>query len=242
MAVKKYSYKKQGNVYCSKHTKVREMASISGSKVYSDTVLVDEKLMEMVDKLFEKLNCSKYVISSGYRTAAHDKAVGGNGSGQHTKGKAVDACFYKKNGEVIPAKIVCCVAQDLGFKGIANISTNYRYVHLDMRSSGKYYGDEVKSFNTVTSDFYKYFGVSKEEIAQYTGETVKKPTATKKYYARYNGTTTSIVTALNSLKISSTFANRKKIASANGIKLYIGSAAQNTKLLNLLKKGKLIKP
>ena len=242
MAVKKYSFKTQGNYKCSEHTNVREMASISGSKVYSDTVLVDETLMEMIDKLYAKLKCSKYIISSGYRTPEHDKAVGGNGKGQHTLGKAVDACFYWKNGTVIPAKIVCCVAQDIGFKGIANISSNYRYVHLDMRSSGKYYGDEVKHFNTVTDDFYKYFGVSKEEVAQYTGETVKKPAETKKYYARYNGTTSSIVTALNSLKISSSFANRKKIAKANGISLYIGTAAQNIKLLNLLKKGKLIKP
>jgi N-acetylmuramoyl-L-alanine amidase len=62
------------------------------------------------------------------------------------------------------------------------------------------------------------------------------------YYARYFGTTSSIVTALNSLKIGSSFANRKKIAKANGITLYLGTAAQNTKLLNLLKQGKLIKP
>lgn len=240
MAVKKYSYEKQGNVYCSKHTQVREMASISGSKVYSDTVLIDENLMEMIDKLFEKLNCSKYVISSGYRTSAHDKAVGGSGAGQHTKGTAVDACFYKKNGAVIPAKIVCCVAQDLGFKGIANISSNYKYVHLDMRSSGKYYGDEVKSFNTITSDFYKYFGVSKEEVAQYTGETVNK------YYKKYTDKSTKIDVVLKAIGVPSKYygswTKRKPIAKANGIKVYIGTASQNTKLVNLAKKGKLIKP
>lgn len=69
------------------------------------------------------------------------------------------------------------------------------------------------------------------------------PAAPKvQYYARYFGTSGSIVTALNSLKIGSSFANRKKIAKANGISLYIGTAAQNTRLLNLLKKGKLVKP
>jgi hypothetical protein len=35
---------------------------------------------------------------------------------------------------------------------------------------------------------------------------------------------------------------RKNIAAANGIKNYTGTAAENTKLLNLLKNGKLIKP
>ena len=62
------------------------------------------------------------------------------------------------------------------------------------------------------------------------------------YYPRYFGTSGSIVSALNSLNIASSFNNRKKIAGANGIKLYMGTAAQNTRLLNLLKQGKLIKP
>lgn len=240
MAVIKYSLKTQGNYKCSEHTKVKEMACRG-----SDKVLVDEKLMEMIDKLFAKLKCSKYVISSGYRTPAHDKAVGGNGKGQHTKGTAVDACFYDKNGKIIPAQIVCCVAQDLGFKGIANISFNYHYVHLDMRTSGKYYGDEIKGYNTVTSDFRKYFGVKEADIEKYTGakKATVKPSAPKvNYYARYFGTSTSFVDALKSLKIGSSLANRKKIAKVNGITVYIGTAAQNTKLLNLLKKGKLIKP
>ena len=90
----------------------------------------------------------------------------------------------------------------------------------------------------------KKFGVAyAKAVLEYYGVTYKtKTTATKKYYPRYSGTTGSIVTALNSLKISSTFANRTKIAKANGIKDYSGTAAQNTKLLNLLKQGKLIKP
>ena len=234
MAVKKYSLKKQGNEYCSKHTKVKEMACVD-----SDTVLIDESLMEMIDKLYAKLRCSKYLISSGYRTSAHDKAVGGNGKGQHTKGTAVDACFYDKDGKIIPAQVVCCVAQDLGFKGIANISKNYRYVHLDMRTSGKYYGDEIKSYNTVTSDFRKYFGVKETEIAKYTGAKVEKPV---KYFKKYTGESVSIITALNEIGATSTYAYRGKIASANGIKGYSGTASQNTKLLDLLKKGKLIKP
>ncbi|WP_347993367.1 hypothetical protein [uncultured Eubacterium sp.] len=36
--------------------------------------------------------------------------------------------------------------------------------------------------------------------------------------------------------------NRKKIAAANNISNYTGTAAQNEKMLNLLKQGKLIKP
>ena len=182
MAVKTYSLKKQGNVFCSKHTKVREMACKDGT----DKVLVDEKLMEMIEKLFSTLKCTKYIISSGYRTPSHDKKVGGNGKGQHTLGKAVDACFYGADGKIISAKEVSCIAQDLGFKGIANINNKYQYIHLDMRSSGKYYGDEIKGFNTVTSDFYSYYKIDKNALRAKYGlktTTTKKPDVIYQVYA-----------------------------------------------------------
>ncbi len=51
----------------------------------------------------------------------------------------------------------------------------------------------------------------------------------------------SIVDALKQIGVDSSFSNRKKIASRNNISNYTGTATQNTKLLNLLKKGKLIK-
>ena len=235
--IKTYSYANQGNVYCSPHTQVKELASKSGNRLYSDVVLVDDDLMVMVERLFEKLRCKYYLISSGYRTAEHDRAVGGNGSGQHTKGKAVDACFYDQSGKPIPAQIVCCVAQDLGFNGIANISKNYRYVHLDTRSSGKYYGDETKGANTVTSNFYEYFGVSAADVAKYTGEIVAP-----NYFARYAGNGVSIVAALKSIGENSSYAYRSKIAKVNGIAGYRGTATQNTDMLNRLKQGTLIKP
>lgn len=234
MAVKTYSYKKDKNKYISPHTQVKEMASKKGTKLYSDLVLVDDKLMEMLEKLFSYLGCKKYIISSGYRTSAHDKAVGGNGIGQHTKGRAVDACFYDKNGKVIPAQIVCCAAQDLGFSGIANISKAYKYVHLDVRGGAGYKGDETKGTNSVTKDFYAYFGVTKTEVARYTGLGVS-------CYPKYEGKSGSIVTALNSLHITSSFSYRAKIAKANGIKGYIGTAAQNTKMLSMLKQGVLVR-
>ena len=62
------------------------------------------------------------------------------------------------------------------------------------------------------------------------------------YYPKYTGSSVSIVTALNSLKINSSFSHRKKIAKANSITLYVGSASQNSKMVKLLKQGKLIKP
>jgi GH25 family lysozyme M1 (1,4-beta-N-acetylmuramidase) len=57
---------------------------------------------------------------------------------------------------------VCCEAQDIGFKGIANINMTYQYTHVDMRANGKWYGDEVVNYSTVTDDFYKYFNIERD--------------------------------------------------------------------------------
>ena len=64
-----------------------------------------------------------------------------------------------------------------------------------------------------------------------------------KYYSpikSYKGN--SFVDALKKRGVNSSMSFRKKIAKANGIKNYTGTAKQNSKLLNLMKKGKLVKP
>lgn len=73
-----------------------------------------------------------------------------------------------------------------------------------------------------------------------SGKTTQSSAATFPALSGYEGS--SITTALNLIGISSTYSNRLKIAKANGIKLYIGTAAQNAKLLDLLKQGELLKP
>lgn len=164
MSLKRYSLSKQRNTRLSEHFSVWEFASVSGSRVYCDEVVVETELIDMLELLFERLNCSKIRVNSGYRCPEHDKAVGGNGRGQHTKGTAADVVCYGNDGKVISAKIVCCIAQDLNFNGIANINTLFRAVHLDTRSTGIYRGDESKGTNNVTDDFYKYFNIERGSI------------------------------------------------------------------------------
>ena len=59
------------------------------------------------------------------------------------------------------------------------------------------------------------------------------------YKSDYKGL--SFVDGLKSIGVDSSFANRKRIARANGISDYKGTALQNIKLLNMLKKGTLRK-
>jgi hypothetical protein len=196
-------------------------------------IYIDEGLVNKLEQLFAKLNASKCIISSGYRCSKHDKNVGGNGYGQHTKGYAADCVYYDKKGKIIPSKIVVCTAYDTGlFKGMANINNNYQ--HLDVRTTGTYRGDETRGNSSYWTNPYSYYGVSKADIEKYTGAT------SVSYYKRYTGNSGSIVDALNTIGVNSSFSNRKAIAIKNGISNYSGTASQNIKLLNLLKQGKLI--
>ena len=52
-----------------------------------DTLLADE-LVDKLEQLYSALNCSKIIVTSGFRCSMHDRSVSGNGTGQHTKGNA----------------------------------------------------------------------------------------------------------------------------------------------------------
>ena len=154
------TYKFDDQTQLSPHFNAREFRCSCGK---SHETLIASQLVDKLEALYTALNCSKIIVTSGYRCPEHDKAVGGTSSGQHTKGTAADVCCYRQDGQPISSKTVCCKAQDLGFTGIANITSSYQYTHLDVRTSGKWYGDEVYGNGTVTDDFYKYFGMEKSE-------------------------------------------------------------------------------
>ena len=158
MAVKTYA--SNDRTQLSPHFNVQEFRCKCGDM---HDILISDELIQKLEELYTTLGCSKIIVTSGYRCPEHDKAVGGTGSGQHTKGTAADICCYGQDGKPISSKLVCCKAQDIGFTGIANIDSSYQYTHVDVRTSGKWYGNEVCGTGTVTDDFYSYYGVSKQD-------------------------------------------------------------------------------
>ena len=156
MPVNHYDY--NDSTQLSPHFNAREFRCQCGQ---SHETLIASELVDKLETLYTALNCSKIIVTSGYRCPEHDKAVGGTSSGQHTKGTAADVCCYGQDGQPISSKTVCCKAQDLGFGGIANITSSYQYTHLDVRTGYRWLGDETKGNGTVTEDFYKYFGIEK---------------------------------------------------------------------------------
>lgn len=153
--VKTFSLKKDGDVYLTSHFQVKEFASKNGKKVYSDTVLIDTHLVQTLERLFVYLNCQKIVVTSGYRTTAHEKAVGNkSGKGYHTTGQAADINCYDKNGKRYHGGVVCCALQELGWRcGIGWIAGHA--VHIDSRDY-QYWFDEQNSNRSIGTDWYAY--------------------------------------------------------------------------------------
>lgn len=97
---------------------------------------------------------------------------------------------------------------------------------------------KLAEYNKIKAPYTIYVG-QKIKIPG-NGKVTSKPTV--QYFKKYTGKSTSLVDALKAIGATSTFAYRAKIAKANSIKAYLGTASQNTKILELLKKGKCIKP
>ena len=85
MAIKQYSLMADGNRRLAPDFKVRELRCRDGT----DTVMVDETLTVVLQCIRDHFG-KPVTITSGYRTAAHNAAVGGAKSSQHLLGRAAD--------------------------------------------------------------------------------------------------------------------------------------------------------
>ena len=85
MAIKQYSLKADSAKQLSPAFRVREFRCRDGT----DTILIDEGLVVLLQCIREHFG-KPVTITSGYRTAAHNRAVGGSKSSQHLLGRAAD--------------------------------------------------------------------------------------------------------------------------------------------------------
>ena len=85
MSVKEYSLKRDGPTALAPNLRVREFACGDGS----DAVLIDQELVIVLQCIREHFGKPLH-ITSGYRTASHNAAVGGSKSSQHLLGRAAD--------------------------------------------------------------------------------------------------------------------------------------------------------
>ena len=129
MAIKQYSLKKDGAKQLSPAFRVREFRCRDGT----DTILIDEGLVVLLQCIREHFG-APVVITSGYRTAAHNKAVGGAPYSQHCYGRAAD---IRVAG--VPVEQLAAYAESLmpGWGGVGRYPVKAGrakgWVHVDTR-------------------------------------------------------------------------------------------------------------
>jgi uncharacterized protein YcbK (DUF882 family) len=98
MAIKQYSLMADSNRRLAPDFKVRELRCRDGS----DTVMVDEALTVVLQCIREHFG-KPVVITSGYRTAAHNAKAGGAKFSQHLYGRAADIRVQGVSVEAVAA-------------------------------------------------------------------------------------------------------------------------------------------
>ena len=133
IAIKEYSMSRDSTRQLSPSFKVREFACKG-----SDVVLLDDELVVLLQCIREHFGKPVH-ITSGYRTAAHNAAVGGSKSSQHLLGRAAD--FHV---EGVPVVAVAAYAETLlpsrggigRYPKDANHPTRKTgWVHIDTRAN-----------------------------------------------------------------------------------------------------------
>lgn len=122
--VKVYSLAKDGNKTITANFRVREFACQDGS----DPIFVSDKLVNILQAIRNHFG-QPVTINSGYRTASHNKSVGGSVYSQHLFGTAADIVVAGVDPDDVAAYAEKLLANTGGigrYKG---------FVHVDVRTT-----------------------------------------------------------------------------------------------------------
>lgn len=149
-----YSKERDGGNFLSEHFQVWEFQSYDEELgvLTTDDIYLDDLNIKYLEDIFKAFNCSKIIITSGYRSEDFDIRIGGF-AGYHSKGQAVDFMCYDQNGEVIEASHICCHCELMGVMGVGY---GGNYTHIDTRDWKSFF-DETNGTNNINS-WFDYFG------------------------------------------------------------------------------------
>ena len=123
-AVHCYSMKKNGNIYLSKNFRVREFRCQDGS----DPVFISSRLVEVLQDIRDHFG-KPVTITSAYRTAQHNKAVGSETNSQHLYGLAADIIVEG----IGPTAVAAYAEKLMPNTGGIGVYEKQGFVHIDVR-------------------------------------------------------------------------------------------------------------
>lgn len=151
---------------------------------------------------------------------------------------SIELCDDIKDGKVYPSAKTIANAIELTKKKMKEYGVPASRVirHFDV------VGKRCPAYwcgSTAKNNLWKTEVIDKLGAKQ--SKPTNKPIKKTSYYKKCSANKLSLVDGLKEIGANSSFEYRKKIAKKNGFKTYAGTAKQNNKLLDLLKKGKLRK-
>lgn len=161
MAVKTYA--KSSKIKLSNNFSSYEFRCGLGSPCSCTTTLIDEKLVEYLQKIRDHFG-KPITITSGYRCSSYNARIGGASGSRHTKGEAVD---FKVEG-VAPLK-VAQYAESIGVLGIGLYEgSDGNFVHIDTRTYKSFWYGHAQAYR---STFGTYKATNTTTTATSSGST-----------------------------------------------------------------------
>lgn len=143
MAVK--TYQENSKVQLSKNFNSYEFRCGLGRPCSCSTILIDDKLVEYLQKIRDHFGKS-ITITSAYRCPSYNKSIGSGTGSYHTKGQAADIVV----SGVAPRE-VAKYAESMGVKGIGlyETSADGHFVHIDTRTTKSFWYGQAQAYRST---------------------------------------------------------------------------------------------
>lgn len=139
------TYQESNKIQLSKNFNSYEFRCGLGSPCSCSTILIDDKLVEYLQKIRDHFGKS-ITITSAYRCESYNKRIGGATGSYHSKGMAADIVVSG-----IAPKDVARYAESIGILGIGlyETSSDGHFVHIDTRTTKAFWYGQAQAYRST---------------------------------------------------------------------------------------------